>query len=559
MKTKLITTAISVTIAVTAGCGGGGSTNVSTPVTNTGGNTTNTGANITNTGGSTPNSGTLTLEGTVATGAALAGASINAKCAVGSGATASAANGTYSISIAGGLLPCAIRASSNDAKTVLHSAIEGTGDGKVVANITTFSELIVAQTHGQSASDLFDQFANTQSKLTTAALVDAKAKVSQALSSIVDLTNVDPIKDTLVAATASTAGNSLDKKLDALRDKLAAAELTSNDLSNLLTANAGGSIGEVVKVALQPQSTVCPGFRSGDYLYIDPSGSVPVQSQTFNAKTLKLGSEQYSSPNCYLATANGPKAAFGAQSIGIGLTAQNTLAVLLPKQNLALTDLTGTWNYVQRSRVTGTNNYKVSWGEIVVAADGKASAEKFCDSIGCTTVTATNLTSFSAAAEGAFVAKDGMRAFGYRAATGAMSMIGIDKANGDTGRLFVARKGPAAALPAISDSLNNFDLSITSNGQVDSIINLKAYSITPASISTAFIRTRLADCQIETLAIGKPFLQMFERTPGTTPGCIQGSATTPLTDLKILPGTGLGFSASVSASNNELNLVVTRD
>jgi hypothetical protein len=553
MEIKLLSSAIAITAAIVAGCGGGGSTNISTPTT-----TTTTGGNTTNTGGNVTSSGTLTIEGTVATGAALAGASINAKCAVGSGSTTSATNGTYSISIASGSLPCAIRATSSDAKTVLHTAIEGTGDGKVVANITTFSELILAQAHGQSAADLFDQFASTQSKITAAALSDSKTKLSQALSSIVDLTNVDPIKDTLVAATASAAGNPLDNKLDALRDKLAAAELTPSDLSKLLTANAGGSIGEVVKVALQPQSTVCPGFRSGDYLYIDPSGSVPVQSLAFNAKTLRLGPDQYSSPNCYLATANGPKAAFGAQSIGIGLTAQNTLAVLLPKQNLALTDLTGTWNYVQRLKITGTNNYKVTWGEIAVAPDGKASAEKNCDSTACTTVTTTNLTSFSAVGDGAFVAKDGMKAFGYRAATGAMSMIGIDKTNGDIGRLFVARKGPAAALPLVVDSLNNFDLSITANSQVDSIINLKAYSINPAS-STAFTRTRLSDCQIETLAIGRPFSQMLERTLGTTPGCIQGSATTSLTDLKILPGMGLGFSASVSASNNELNLAVTRD
>jgi hypothetical protein len=544
MKTKLFCIAFAI---IMTGCGGGGSsspssvtTAVTSPVTSP----------VTLTG-------TLTLEGTAATGAPLAGASIRATCASGSGSSVSTANGSYSISIPNGLLPCGVRATSADTKTVLHSVIEGSGDGKVTANITTFSELIVAQVHGSSATDFFDQFASTKSKLTVASVNDAKAKVNQALSSIVDLTGIDPIKDTLIAATNGSVGNGLDKKLDALRDKLALAELTTNDLFKLFSANAGGSVGEVIKVTLQPQSSICPGFRSGDYLYIDSNGTVPVQTQAFNAKTLKLGSEQYSGPNCYLATANGPKAAFGSQGIGIGISSQNNLTVLLPKQNLVLTDLTGTWNYVERAKITGTNNFKVSWGEITVASDGKASATKSCDANGCTAISSANLTSFSATTDGAFVAKDGMRAFGYRAATGVMSLIGIDKTNGDTGRLFIARKGAVAVTPLVTDSRDNFDIKLTATSQIDTIINLKAYTIT-SGLNNTFTRTSLADCQVETLSIGQPFMQMFERAAGTSSDCINANAIT-LIDLKILPPAGLGFSATVSPLNNLLNLIVSRD
>jgi hypothetical protein len=552
MKMKLICIAFAV---ITAGCGGGGSSSPSSVTTAV----TSPVASPLTSPVSSPVTliGTLTLEGTAATGAPLAGAAISATCASGSGSSVSAANGTYNISISKGLLPCVVRATSADTKTVLHSVIEGSGDGKVTANITTFSELIVAQVHGSSATDFFDQFASTKSKLTVASVNDAKTKVNQALSSIVDLTGIDPIKDTLIAATNGSAGNGLDKKLDALRDKLALAELTTNDLFKLFSANAGGSVGEVIKVTLQPQSSICPGFRSGDYLYIDSNATVPVQTQVFNAKTLKLGPEQYSGPNCYLATANGPKAAFGSQGIGIGISSQSNLAVLLPKQNLVLNDLTGTWNYVERAKITGTNNFKVSWGEITVASDGKAIATKSCDANGCTIISSANLTSFSATTDGAFVAKDGMRAFSYRAATGVMSMIGIDKANGDTGRLFIARKGTVAVTPLVTDSRDNFDIKLTATSQIDTIINLKAYAITPG-LNNTFVRTSLADCQVETLSIGQPFMQMFERAAGMSPDCVNPNAIN-LVDLKILPPAGLGFSATVSPSNNLLNLIVSRD
>src|SRR6516225_9469704 len=48
----------------------------------------------------------LKVSGTVATGAALSGASISVVCASGSDTTKSASDGTYSLSLANGSLPC---------------------------------------------------------------------------------------------------------------------------------------------------------------------------------------------------------------------------------------------------------------------------------------------------------------------------------------------------------------------------------------------------------------------------------------------------------------------
>ena len=49
----------------------------------------------------TPDNDTLTLQGTAATGAAIAGAAVDVKCAAGSGSATTAANGNFAVSIEG--------------------------------------------------------------------------------------------------------------------------------------------------------------------------------------------------------------------------------------------------------------------------------------------------------------------------------------------------------------------------------------------------------------------------------------------------------------------------
>jgi hypothetical protein len=589
MKTK--TAAAVIAAVVLSACGGGGGSSPA-PVANSGsGNTgTNTG-NSTNgttggtTGGTTvsTNGGTggntvgtdnntggttigstptpLVLEGTVATGAALSGAAISAKCASGTGTGISATNGSYSMSIADGSLPCAIRATSTDSTIVLHSAIEGSGAGKVVVNITPLSELIVTQTHGSDANDLFNQFAITKDKLTAANLNDAKLKVRQALSSIIDLTNSDPIKDSLIAAVGGAPGNDLDVKIDMLRDKLNLAGLKLLDLSSLLNANVGATLSEIVKVTLQPRSAACKGLRSGTYRYIEPNAATALQTITIDASTLKVGNVQYIAPNCFLASSTGEKATFGSFGVGVGLTTAGNLALFLPKQNLALTDLAGTWNFVQRTKITGSaTNYKVTWGEMTVGLDGKASSAKTCDSNGCASLALPDLPSYSTSGDGSFSAQDGMRAAAYRASTGNTVLVGIDKAVGDTGRLFIARKGGVASMPLISENLPSFEFGISSSGAAINPFEFSAYAIQSINTQSAsFSRSRFADCRIDTLAVGKPFSQMFERLAGSSADCLSTSNAIIFGDARALATKGLGFGAYVSASSNYLGLTVTTD
>src|SRR5689334_18910701 len=103
-----------------------------------------------------PPQASLQVSGTAAVGAALANAPVQAKCATGSGTATTAADGSYSISIVGGALPCLVKVTgSADGETVtLHSVADsGTTNAadavtSAKANATPLTELIITQLTG---------------------------------------------------------------------------------------------------------------------------------------------------------------------------------------------------------------------------------------------------------------------------------------------------------------------------------------------------------------------------------------------------------------------------
>ena len=92
----LVSTAIAALIATFAACGGSGSSVASN----------------------------LSLSGTAASGAALAGATVDVKCASGSTSTTTNADGSYTLTVSGGALPCMVRATSSDSATVYHALVD---------------------------------------------------------------------------------------------------------------------------------------------------------------------------------------------------------------------------------------------------------------------------------------------------------------------------------------------------------------------------------------------------------------------------------------------------
>ena len=93
-----------------------------------------------------------TFSGTAATGAAMAGATVSINCASGTGTATTAANGSYTKDITDVTLPCVLKATSSDGKTVLHSittpSTGASANSAQVANITPLTQLLVASLAG---------------------------------------------------------------------------------------------------------------------------------------------------------------------------------------------------------------------------------------------------------------------------------------------------------------------------------------------------------------------------------------------------------------------------
>ncbi len=194
--------------ALLAACGGGGS---STPVV-------------------TPPAASLTLSGTAASGLALAGASISAKCQTGSGNATTLADGSYQLVISGGVLPCVLEVSNPADSSKLHSVATGSGLTATV-NITPLTEMLTARVLGSEPVTFFATFdaAAAARSITTATVQAAQADVALVLAGTVDTSSIGSfISTALKAATASntSGGDAQDKLLEALKVKLNSTQLT---------------------------------------------------------------------------------------------------------------------------------------------------------------------------------------------------------------------------------------------------------------------------------------------------------------------------------------------
>ena len=206
-----------------AGCGGGGS-------------------------GAGPEPSVLTLSGTAATGRAIADAVVSAKCQSGVGQSTTAPDGSFQLSVAGGVLPCVLQTTDPSDESALHSVASSTQATAKAAtvNITPLTELQTARAVGQVPAAFFAGFdAKTASgRLTPAVLKVARDEVAMALAGIVDASKLpaDFAASPLKAATAAKSdnGDAHDQLLDSLRSKLNAGQVAR--LSNALADNANADV-----------------------------------------------------------------------------------------------------------------------------------------------------------------------------------------------------------------------------------------------------------------------------------------------------------------------------
>lgn len=530
-------------------------------------------------GTTTPASNDVTLQGAAATGLAIAGGTVEAKCAAGTGTTTTQASGNYTVTITGGALPCVLKVTTGS--TVLHSAIGGTGTGTVTANITPLTELVVAKATGGAPEALFTTFdAAAQASVSTANLEAAITAVAAALQGTVDLSGVNPITATLVPATTAnpTGGNALDQKLDTLQAALAAAQTT---LAEVTTAVAtSGSSSAPVQTILQPAASSCAGFRSGNYVAINPAESDPewaAHTFSLNASTLTAtffdnstltltdnGGCSYSiaetgATTQYLVSKSG--LSVGRTSYTSGTFAGKTdTSVIIPAQTILLAELAGTWNALQYSRDSTAEAFTPTRLVLTMNASGVVTSGTECDS-------ASNCESFTNAgtftvntAKGGFNYSDSVepgdtpsRAFAFKTADGSLSLFILDP---NQLGMVVATKQAALSLPAVSSTPIAFwDFSIDAQGFASTLVNATTQVTSVDASAGTYTRVNQAG-RNDTMKINDPVTGLRSRA---TNSCTLNGALFNCAGTVTLPLTGTGVTVYIgTAPSNFFGISITK-
>lgn len=523
------------------------------------------------TGTDTPTTAALTLSGTAATGAAIAGGAIDVKCASGSGTTTTIADGTYSISITGATLPCVLHVTAGS--TELYSLAEAGSAGAVHANITPLSQLVAAQVAGGDPAALFANFdANAQARLTASNVAAAITSVTAALSGAIDLTGVDPLKDTLVAASAGTTGNALDQKLDALKAALAAAGITLADVTTALVASGPDSPAPI-KTLLQPVAASCAGLRSGSYRALNPNESdqawanhvftfdaATLTATFFDASTAKLTDEG----NCVFSIDTITRLLVSKSGAIVALDAvsqtQNTVSIIIPEQTIALSELAGTWNVLSFERASAGAALKPSTATFTLDATGKFTGGSDCASLAACTAW-TGLPGNVAANEAGgftFTDSDGAsyKVYALKTTDGQLSLYVLD-ANGLG--FSVAARQQALGLPE-AQAVNKFwDLSIGSGGYAGAVTDTSTTIQSVDAAASSFTRVRASDGRVDGFSVNKPRDGLRYRAAGSSATTSGGTVNYSEIIIMPLPGTGLGTYISVAANQSFFGISVNHD
>lgn len=214
---RLLLAALSAAVIV-AGCGGGG-------------------------GSSTVASASPTITGLAAGGAALANATVTAKCTSGPPVTGTTgADGTFTLELAGGqTVPCMLEVSSGT--VTLHGFAATAGH----VNVTPLTDLVIGKALGSDAASAFANFDSSKGDAIEAGLAAAETYVK---TQVTALTGGTPSTDLLTGEFK--VGDADDKLLDDLKTALASADKSLDDL------RLSAASGEDLEAALKRGSLVDP-------------------------------------------------------------------------------------------------------------------------------------------------------------------------------------------------------------------------------------------------------------------------------------------------------------
>lgn len=273
MKIRIKAMGLFVAVAtVLSACGGGGGGSAVSP--------------------GTPTSTNLTVTGTAATGLAIPGATITGKCKVGTGIATTLADGSYTLTITDGQLPCVLQITNPVDGIKLHTVVTGTGS-TANANITPLTEMATARVLGSEPSVFFAAFdaAVATQKITSTSVQAAQTDVGLVLTGTVDTAALGNfISAPLKAATQDrpTSGDVQDKQLDALK-----LRLTSTQVGTLTTALASNKTTDAIKQTVASMTgggVSTPVATVNSALSWATSGNLLYERYQHTASVLKDGS-----------------------------------------------------------------------------------------------------------------------------------------------------------------------------------------------------------------------------------------------------------------------------
>jgi hypothetical protein len=423
-----------------------------------------------------PPAASLTLQGTAATGAAIAAAAVTAKCNGGTGTATTAANGTYTIALTAGTLPCSIKVAASGGD--LHSVVAGSG-ATATANITPITQLIVASLAGKDPATYFSAFAAADiTALTSSAVDGAQAKIVGVLKNNgVDASTLgNLITGSLVAANGGTAGNALDQVLDTLNAKLTSsgvtlAQFVGTVLQTVVTATPSGTPSVAVDLALQASAASCSALRSGKYRVVVPEvgavGSFGAASAHLVNVDVTAGTvaDVGGSPETLIPTAGSPcrfSTSGGgdivvSQSGAFGVrTGDGFFGFGFPEQSIAIADLAGDWNFLGYDHSNRTDPLAPRSITASINSTGVATFTSLCiDAKTCTTTGLPSPTLTVNAAGGydiVFSTTEKSRLFAFRAGGGELMLAGV----GEDGTWTFGTRRRTNAMPAVDGVPNLF-------------------------------------------------------------------------------------------------------
>ncbi|MDF3833535.1 hypothetical protein P3W85_11330 [Cupriavidus basilensis] len=543
MNAKLL--AVAVAAATLTACGGGGD------------NSATTGAATT----TTPTTPTTKISGTAATGAALAGATVQAKCATGSGTATTAADGTFTIGIPNAVRPCVLSVQVPNGP-VMHSVVDAGSGTTAVANITPLTELVTAAIAGGNTADFFNTFdAAAHGKLTSDGVTGAVSSVALSLSGVVDLGGANPLSDTLVAANGSTAGNAMDKAIDKLGAALTASGTTLEGLSTAVAANPGGNSTGPIQTILRPSAASCASFRSGKYFSVNTAENM-IEVVTVDAAKLTVTYQSDSAVDTLTADSSqacrfvNADSQYGYDMVvgkgGIALlrnASGSASAFLVPAQKVGIDKKAGEWvGLTYTTTPDSAGKLKPSRVNMTIGADGKVTAGSRCYAgKPCGIWTPADFPVFTENADGiASTLSSG--GTGY-----AVTFVGTDghvsMFTTRPGGFTVASKAYTMTLPTVGTTNAYWDSRIDPDGAVSAFTPNSVKIDSVDTTANSYTRTRIEDGRVDTWTINDPVVGLRHRAAATNVNESIG--------LRI-PAAGLSATISANVAQNFYSLSVDR-